>query len=89
VLNKQTLAISEGMIGTIQRVLVERLSRNSFTEVAGRTENNRVVNFEGSPELIGQFVDVEITEGLTNSLRGKLVATPEADSHIAPQYHSL
>ncbi|MEA1988603.1 MAG: tRNA (N6-isopentenyl adenosine(37)-C2)-methylthiotransferase MiaB [Pseudomonadota bacterium] len=89
VLNKQTLAISEGMIGTIQRVLVERLSRNSFTEVAGRTENNRVVNFEGSPELIGQFVDVEITEGLTNSLRGKLVATPEADSHVAPQYHSL
>ena len=89
VLNKQTLAISEGMIGTIQRVLVERLSRNSFTEVAGRTENNRVVNFEGSPELIGQFVDVEITEGLTNSLRGKLVATPEADTHVAPQYHSL
>jgi len=89
VLNKQTLAISEGMIGTVQKVLVERLSRNSFTEVAGRTENNRVVNFEGSPELIGQFVEVEITEALTNSLRGKLVATPEADSHVAPQYHSL
>jgi len=89
VLNKQTLAISEAMIGTIQRVLVERLSRNSFTEVAGRTENNRVVNFEGSPELIGQFVDVEITEGLTNSLRGKLVATPESDTRVAPQYYSL
>lgn len=89
VLNEQTLAISEGMIGTVQSVLVERLSRNSFTQVAGRTENNRVVNFEGSPDLIGQFVDVEITEALTNSLRGKLVATPEADKHVAPQYHAL
>ena len=88
-LNKQTQAISDGMIGTVQRVLVERLSRNSFSQVAGRSENNRVVNFEGSPELIGQFVDVEITEALTNSLRGKVVATPEAERHVAPQYHSL
>lgn len=88
-LNAQTQGISDGMIGTVQSVLVERLSRNSFAEVAGRTENNRVVNFEGSPELIGQFVDVEVTEALTNSLRGVLVATPEADKHIAPQYHAL
>ncbi|WP_040727792.1 tRNA (N6-isopentenyl adenosine(37)-C2)-methylthiotransferase MiaB [Thiomicrorhabdus sp. Kp2] len=88
-LNKQTQAISDGMIGTVQKVLVERLSRNSFSQVAGRTENNRVVNFEGSPELIGQFVDVKITEALTNSLRGELVATPEADRHTAPQYHAL
>lgn len=88
-LNAQTQGISDGMIGTVQSVLVERLSRNSFSEVAGRTENNRVVNFEGSPELIGQFVDVEVTEALTNSLRGVLVATPEADKHIAPQYHAL
>jgi len=88
-LNKQTQAISDGMIGTVQSVLVERLSRNSFSEVAGRTENNRVVNFEGSPELIGQFVDVKITEALTNSLRGEIVATPEADSHTAPQYYAL
>ncbi|MDG6774771.1 tRNA (N6-isopentenyl adenosine(37)-C2)-methylthiotransferase MiaB [Thiomicrorhabdus sp. ZW0627] len=88
-LNKQTAEISEGMIGTVQSVLVERLSRNKFNEVAGRTENNRVVNFEGSPELIGQFVDVEILEALPNSLRGKLVATPEADKHVAPQFHAL
>ncbi|MBF6058613.1 tRNA (N6-isopentenyl adenosine(37)-C2)-methylthiotransferase MiaB [Thiomicrorhabdus heinhorstiae] len=88
-LNKQTQAISEGMVGTVQRVLVERLSRNSFTEVAGRTENNRVVNFEGSPELIGQFVDVEILEAFANSLRGKVVATPEADRHVAPQFYAL
>lgn len=88
-LNKQTNAISEAMIGTVQSVLVERLSRHSFNEVAGRTENNRVVNFEGSPELIGQFVDVEITEALPNSLRGRVVATPEADKHVAPQFYAL
>ncbi|WP_319380838.1 tRNA (N6-isopentenyl adenosine(37)-C2)-methylthiotransferase MiaB [Thiomicrorhabdus sp.] len=88
-LNKQTQAISESMVGTVQSVLVERLSRNSFTEVAGRTENNRVVNFEGSPELIGQFVDVEIVEAFANSLRGKLIATPEADRHVAPQFYAL
>jgi len=88
-LNKQTAAISDAMIGTVQRVLVERLSRKSFEQVAGRTENNRVVNFDGSPELIGQFVDVEITEALNNSLRGILVATPEADRHVAPQSYSL
>ena len=88
-LNKQTQAISDAMVGTVQSVLVERLSRNAFNEVAGRTENNRVVNFEGSPELIGQFVDVEILEALPNSLRGRVVATPEADKHIAPQFHAL
>ncbi len=88
-LNKQTAAISESMIGTVQRVLVERLSRNSFKQVAGRTENNRVVNFDGSPELIGQFVEVEITEAFNNSLRGIVVATPEAQSHVAPQAYSL
>ena len=88
-LNQQTQAISDAMVGTVQKVLVERLSRNSFTEVAGRTENNRVVNFEGSPELIGQFVDVEILEAFTNSLKGKVVSTPEADNHQAPQYYAL
>jgi len=88
-LNKQTAAIGEAMVGTVQRVLVERLSRKSFEQVAGRTENNRVVNFDGSPELIGQFVDVEITEMLNNSLQGSLVATPEAGQHVAPQAYSL
>jgi len=88
-LNTQTKEISESMVGTVQRVLVERLSRHSFTEIAGRTENNRVVNFEGSPEFIGQFVDVEIIEAYANSLKGLLVATPEADTFKAPQYHAL
>ncbi|PLA75073.1 tRNA (N6-isopentenyl adenosine(37)-C2)-methylthiotransferase MiaB [Hydrogenovibrio sp. SC-1] len=88
-LNDQTAAISEAMIGTVQRVLVERLSRNEVDEVSGRTENNRVVNFPGSPELIGQFVDVEITDAYTNSLKGRLVAMPEAEKFQSRQYHAL
>ncbi|BBP46723.1 tRNA-2-methylthio-N(6)-dimethylallyladenosine synthase [Thiosulfatimonas sediminis] len=88
-LNKQTAEISESMVGTVQRILVERLSRNSFTEIAGRTENNRVVNAEGSPDLIGQFVDVKITEAFANSLKGVIVATPEADKFGVSQFHAL
>jgi len=88
-LNRQTQAFSEAMVGTIQRVLVERPSRKTAAEMAGRTENNRVVNFPGSPELIGQFVDVRITDAFTNSLRGEIVATPEADQVRSPQYYAL
>ncbi|MDD2767202.1 MAG: tRNA (N6-isopentenyl adenosine(37)-C2)-methylthiotransferase MiaB [Methylococcus sp.] len=65
-------AISSGMVGSVQSVLVEGTSRKDFNELSGRTENNRVVNFEGHPRLIGQFVDVVITESLPNSLRGRL-----------------
>jgi len=65
-------AISERMVGTVQRILVEGPSRKDAAEVCGRTENNRVVNLPGSATLAGQFVDVEITEARTNSLRGRL-----------------
>ncbi|MEL7451040.1 MAG: tRNA (N6-isopentenyl adenosine(37)-C2)-methylthiotransferase MiaB [Pseudomonadota bacterium] len=65
-------AISRGMVGTTQRVLVERVSKKSDAQVSGRTENMRWVNFDGGAELIGQFVDVTITEALPNSLRGRL-----------------
>lgn len=88
-LNKQTQAFSEAMVGTVQRVLVERPSKKSVHEMAGRTENNRVVNFPGSLDLIGQFVDVKITEAFPNSLRGEVVATPEAEKICAPQYYAL
>jgi tRNA-2-methylthio-N6-dimethylallyladenosine synthase len=76
-------AISRGMIGSIQRVLVEGPSRKSADQICGRTENNRVVNFDvqgsaSDPSLTGQFVDVEITEALTNSLRGQLLSEPVA-----------
>jgi tRNA-2-methylthio-N6-dimethylallyladenosine synthase len=71
--NEQAAAISRAMVGTVQRVLVERTSVKSPRELAGKTENNRWVNFIGEPGLIGQFVDVVITEPLRNSLRGRLV----------------
>ncbi|WP_459817516.1 tRNA (N6-isopentenyl adenosine(37)-C2)-methylthiotransferase MiaB [Galenea microaerophila] len=88
-LNEQTQAISRSLVGTTQKVLVERLSRNDFEEVSGRTECNRVVNFKGAPDLIGQFVEVEITDAYTNSLKGKLVATPEADRFAPRQYYAV
>ena len=67
-------AISRRMVGTIQRVLVEGPARRNGEELSGRTENNRVANFRGSRELIGQFVDVMITSALPHSLRGEVVA---------------
>ncbi len=76
-INQQALAISEGMVGTTQRVLVEKTSKKSDAQVTGRTENNRWVNFDGDRSLIGEFVDVVITEALPNSLRGRL-ALPKA-----------
>jgi tRNA-2-methylthio-N6-dimethylallyladenosine synthase len=66
-------AISRGMVGSVQRVLVERPSRKDPDTLAGRTANNRVVNFPCGRDLIGRFVDVRITEALPNSLRGELV----------------
>ena len=72
-LDEMTMAISNGMINTVQTVLVEGLSKKNQLQVTGRTENNRVVNFIGHPRLVGQFVDVLITEALPNSLRGRAV----------------
>jgi tRNA-2-methylthio-N6-dimethylallyladenosine synthase len=74
-------AIAQRMVGTVQRVLVEKISRKSTVQVSGRTENNRPVNFTAGPELIGKFVEVEITETLYNSLRGRYVRT--VDESIA------
>ena len=71
-INQQAMDISRSMIGTTQKVLVEKLSRKSSAQVAGRAENNRWVNFDANPSLIGQFVDVVITEVMSNSLRGRL-----------------
>lgn len=73
----QAQAISRRMIGTVQQVLVERPARKDERQLAGRTENNRVVNFDGPAMLIGQLVDVVITEALPNSLRGRLAAIPD------------
>lgn len=65
-------SISQSMIGTRQRVLVDRPSKRDANILAGRTENNRVVNFAGPASLIGHFAEVDITEALPNSLRGRL-----------------
>jgi tRNA-2-methylthio-N6-dimethylallyladenosine synthase len=77
-INQQSLAISAAMVGTVQRVLVEKPSVKNVREVAGKTENNRWVNFQADPAVIGQFVDVIITEAFSNSLRGRLYVESEA-----------
>lgn len=70
-INTQAQSISRQMVGSTQRILVERPSKKDPAQLAGRTENNRVVNFDGPGDLIGQFVEVRITEALPNSLRGE------------------
>jgi tRNA-2-methylthio-N6-dimethylallyladenosine synthase len=72
-LDAQARAISERMVGTVQRVLVERPAKKDSRELAGRTENNRWVNFAGPARLIQRFADVFVTEALPHSLRGRLV----------------
>jgi tRNA-2-methylthio-N6-dimethylallyladenosine synthase len=74
-INTQAMRYSRLMLGTEQRILVEGPSKKNLMELRGRTENSRVVNFEGSADLIGQFVDVKIVDVFANSLRGELVRT--------------
>jgi tRNA-2-methylthio-N6-dimethylallyladenosine synthase len=74
-ISEMAAAISQDMVGNIERILVEKVSRKRTDQLSGRTENNRVVNFDAGPGLIGQFVDVRITEALPNSLRGEIVAS--------------
>jgi tRNA-2-methylthio-N6-dimethylallyladenosine synthase len=75
--NQQAMEISRRMVGTTQRVLVEKLSKKSDQQVSGRTENMRWVNFDADPSCIGEFVDVVITEAMPNSLRGRLATLPK------------
>jgi len=70
-------AISKNMVGKVERILVEKVSRKRDDQLSGRTENNRVVNFDADPALIGHFVEVRITEALPNSLRGELVSVED------------
>ncbi len=78
-INEMTMDISISMEGTVQRVLVERVSRKDPGQMAGRTENNRVVNFNGAERLIGHFVDVRITRAMVNSLQGEFVEVADID----------
>jgi tRNA-2-methylthio-N6-dimethylallyladenosine synthase len=71
-IKQNTMRISQAMIGTKQSVLVDGIGKQGHNQLAGRTENNRVVHFDGDRKLIGQFVDIIITEALSNSLRGRM-----------------
>jgi len=79
-LEAQARAINERMVGTVQRVLVERVARRNAHELAGRTENNRWVNFEGPLTLLDHFADVVITEARAHSLRGRMASSPDTPS---------
>jgi tRNA-2-methylthio-N6-dimethylallyladenosine synthase len=68
--------LSNSLLGTVQRVLVERASRKDAEELAGRLDNNRIVNFAGSPGMLGRFVDVKITDVWAYTLRGEVTHAP-------------
>ncbi|MAJ91674.1 MAG: hypothetical protein CMF40_05740 [Legionellales bacterium] len=68
------MEISEAMVNTLQIILVEGTSKKSTNTLYGRTENNRIVNFDGPQNLVGNFVAIKITEALSNSLRGMIPA---------------
>ena len=76
-INQQAAQFSRRMLGTEQRVLVEGPSKKDIMELTGRTETNRIVNFKGTPDMIGKFVDIKITDVWTNSLRGDVVRTED------------
>ena len=76
-INNQAAQFSRAMLGTEQRVLVEGPSKKDIMELTGRTETNRIVNFQGTPEMIGKFVDIKITDVFTNSLRGEVIRTED------------
>jgi tRNA-2-methylthio-N6-dimethylallyladenosine synthase len=96
-INAQAAEISKQMVGTVQRVLVEGISKKSLArnnscethvqQLSGKTENNRTVNFDGNERLIGQFVEIRINEALSNSLRGDIV-TQESNAQ-QPDLQSL
>ena len=82
-INELSARVSESMVGSVQSILVERHSRKDQAWLAGRTSNNRVVNFQGDAGLIGDFVTIRITEALPNSLRGEQVVIADAEPQLA------
>ena len=79
-INEMAAGISRRMVGSEQRILVEGPSKKDPEEMAGRTENNRVVNFKGAPDMAGRFVKVRVTQAMPTSLRGEFVAIADADT---------
>jgi len=82
-INEMAKNISQEMVGSRQKILVERYSTKDISMFAGRTENNRVVNFAAQDDIIGKFVNVRITEALPNSLRGEFIEIAESSSYVA------
>jgi tRNA-2-methylthio-N6-dimethylallyladenosine synthase len=82
-INEQAHAIARSMVGSTQRILVEGTSTRDPNELSGRTENNRIVNFPGHPRLIGQMIDVVITDAMTNTFRGRVAIQDDANGHEA------
>src|SRR5690606_29194553 len=72
-IKQQARTISQTMIGTTQRILVEGVSKRNMGELCGRTDNNRMVNFAGNQDRAGSFLTVRITAALANSLRGEVL----------------
>ncbi len=87
-INEMSAALSRSMVDSVQTVLVEGTSKKDGRELSGRTENNRVVNFPGDPRMIGQFVDVLITEAMPNSLRGRWIPSTSITATEAP-FHEV
>lgn len=82
-INTAAMKISQDMVGSEQKILVERHSTKDASMFAGRTENNRVVNFAAEADIIGKFAKVRITEAMPNSLRGEFIEIAESGSDIA------
>ena len=85
-INESAGRISRNMVGTVQPVLVEGPSRKDPTQYSGRTENNRVVNFDGTESMVGQFLDIQIIESLPNSLRGQVNAGESGPVHAIKNF---
>jgi hypothetical protein len=87
----QARAINLAMVGTTQRVLVEGAARRDASELCGRSDSNRMVNFAGPPELVGRMLDISITAALTHSLRGEYHVPPSGGECRVPpsggEYH--
>ncbi len=84
VINQQAAVISDAMVGSIQRVVVEGTSRKDANELMGRTENNRIVNFPAPARLLGQMADIRITAAMSHTLRGEVVSGETTGAAKAP-----
>ena len=88
-INEMATEISRSMLGSVQRLLVDKVSHKDENELSGKTENNRSVTFVAHPRLIGRFVDVRITDAFRNSLKGEIVAVENDDRKMVPLEEGL